>query len=400
MHYSLRNSIARNASLFYISLIMQFSRTHLFIVVFGLIFGSLNGFAQSDAKKVEASEVGADTKVSVEDMNEQAKDQKIYTVEDTGQHTWRSTFDKKMDNPAAQWEMAKATREKGSRKKAERRMVYLYRRWPNSKEAPWAARARADMLFERKEWKAAFAAYQYLIDNYSGQMEDYDSALQAQYEIAEKIMNRRRLRWIFGGYRAPEYAVEYFESVVRNGPQWSRAAEAQFMVGKCNQDAKEYELAISAYEVLGYRYPDHKLAEEAAWQQIECYRKLRKEYPAANEILDRMLTSTTVFLSTYPKSEYRTEIIKLRNELYEVKAKQVFDEAAFYAKVPKEPEAAIIYYKKMIEEYPKSTRVPEAYERIAELEKILAMPIKARTPDAPRSRPIPFTKGGQTNAAD
>ncbi|QBG46619.1 outer membrane protein assembly factor BamD [Verrucomicrobia bacterium S94] len=374
---------------------MQFSRTTLLASLFFLISGSTAVFAQSEAKQIEASGVGADTKVSVQDMTEQSKDEKVYWVEDQGQFTWRSAFDKKMDNPAAQWKLASETREKGQLKKAERRMMYLYRRWPNSKEAPWAARARADMLFERKEWKAAFEAYQYLIDNYSGQMEHYDSALEAQYEIAVKIMNRRRLRWIFGGYRAPEYAVEYFEKVVRNGPQWSRAPEAQFMVGKCNQDSKEYEQAISAYEVLGYRYPDSSLAEEAAWQQIECYRKLRKDYPAAPEILDRMLTATTVFLSTYPKSEYRTEIIKLRNKLYEVKAQQVFNEAEFYAQVPKEPEAAIIYYEKMIAEYPKSKLVPKAYKRIEELKKILAMPAKARTPEAPRSRPIPFTKGGQ-----
>ncbi len=351
--------------------------------------------AQSDAKQVESEEVGADTKITVESMREQAKSEKVYVVEDKGRFTWRSTFDKKMDTPAAQYQLANETREKGRRKKAEQRMVYLYRRWPNSKQAPLAARARADMLYERKEWKKSFEAYQYLIDNYSGQMSNYDSALQRQYEIAEKIMKRRRLRWIFGGYRAPEYAVEYFESVVRNGPQWSRAPEAQFMVGKCNQGAKEYELAISAYEVVGYRYPDSDFAEEAAWQQIQCYLKLRKDFPDAPEILDRMLTATTVFLSTYPKSGYRTEIIKLRNELYEVKAQQIFDEAAFYAKVPKEPEAAIIYYQKLIDEFPKSELVPDAYERIAELEKILALPIRARTPDAPRSRPIPFTKGHQ-----
>ncbi|WP_372798493.1 tetratricopeptide repeat protein [Pontiella sp.] len=374
---------------------MHFSRTYLLIAFLALLSGGWTASAASDVRTVEAEEVGADTKVSTESMNQKARDEKVYWVEDTGRFTWRSAFDKKMDNPAAQWELASETRKKGRLKKAEQRMLYLYRRWPNSIQAPWAARARADMLFERKEWPAAFEAYQYLIDNYSGQMTAYNSALQAQYTIAEKIMNRRRMRWMFGGYRAPEYAVEYFEAVVRNGPQWERAPEAQFMVGKCNQDAKEFEMAISAYEVVGYRYPDSSFAEEAAWQQIQCYLKLRREYPDAPEILSRMLTSTTVFLSTYPSSEYRTEIITLRNELYEVKARQVYNEAQFYADVPKEPEAAIIYYKKLIEEFPKSELVPEAYKRIAELEKILAMPVKARTPDAPRSRPLPFIEGAE-----
>ena len=222
-----------------------------------------------------------------------------YVVEEQGRSTLRSTFDTKKDTPAEQWEHANATRDKGDLKQAESRMRYLYRRWPNSKEAPWAARARADMLFERKKWKDAFKAYQLLIDNYPSRMEQYDEVLERQFDIAVKIMNRKRLRWIFGGYRAPEYAVDYYEDIIRNGPQWSRAPEAQFMIGKCNQDAKQYELAVSAYGILGYRYPDSSYAEEAAWQQIQCLSSLRKEFPNSPEVLDRMLVSTTVFLSSF-----------------------------------------------------------------------------------------------------
>ncbi|VGO14403.1 hypothetical protein PDESU_02964 [Pontiella desulfatans] len=316
----------------------------------------------------------------------------VYVIEDQGKTTWRATLDKKMDTPSEQWAHACKTRDKGFRKKADRQMLYLFRRWPNSKEAPRAARARADMLFERKKWKDAFNAYQYLISNYSGQMSNYDSALERQFQVAVKVMNRRRLRWILGGYRAPEYAIEYFEEVIRNGPQWERAPEAQFMIGKCSQDAKDYELAISAYGVLGYRYPESDYAEEAAWQQIDCLVKLRKQFPANSDVLDRTLVATTVYLSSFPSSKRRSDIIQMRNELYEVKAGRVFNEAAFYAKVPKEPEAAIIYYEKMIEEYPKSQLVPDAEERIAELRAFLALPIKARTPNAPRSKPLPFTK--------
>ena len=374
---------------------MYFSRKTVLVPILGLLLSGSFVFAQSGAKDVEGEEVGASTQVPIKEIQDQAKEEKVYWVEDKGRTTLRSAFASKKDTSTDQWTFAKATRDRGSLKKAEKRMLYLYRRWPNCKEAPWAARGRADMLFERGKWKESFTAYQYLIDNYSSRMEGYDQALERQFEVAEKIMKRRRLRWIFGGYRAPEYAVEYFEKVISNGPQWSRAPEAQFMVGKCNQDAKEFELAISAYAVLGYRYPESAYAEEAAWQQIQCLIKLRKEYPNSPEILDRTLTATTVFLSTLPQSSHKDEIIQLRNDLYEVKAGRVFNEAAFYATVPKEPEAAIIYYEKMIEEYPRSQMVPQAEERIAELKKLLAMPLEARTPKAPRSRPLPFTKGSE-----
>lgn len=301
-----------------------------------------------------------------------ADDEKAYTVEEKGRGTWRVMFDSKQPASAEQWEYARETQNKGWLKKADRRMLYLVRRWPNSKEAPWAQRARADMLYSRGKLKEAFREYQYLIDNYSSRMRDYDSVLESQFHIAVDVMNHKRMRWIFGGYRAPEYSVDYFENVIRNGPQWERAPEAQFLIGQAYQDSKELELAIAAYAVLGYRYPDSSFAEESAWRQIACLEKLHKDFPNSRDILDRTLTATTVFLTTYPASRNKGEIIQLRNRLYEVKAQKVFDEAAFYAKVPKKPEAAILYYRKMIKEYPKSKLVPDAEERIAELEALMA----------------------------
>jgi outer membrane protein assembly factor BamD (BamD/ComL family) len=317
-----------------------------------------------------------------------AKEKKPYAVEEKGKSTWKTNFDKRMPTSAEQWEYARATQNKGRLKRADRRMLYLVRRWPNSQEAPWAQRARADMLFSRGKMKDAFKEYQFLINNYSSRMRDYDSVLESQFEIANYIMNRRRLRWIFGGYRAPEYAVEYFEDVIRNGPQWDRAPEAQFLIGQCQQDAGDLEMAISGYGVLGYRYPDSTFSEEAAWQQIQCLDELRREYTSSIEILDRTLTATTVFLTTYPASKYKSRIIQLRNGLYEVKAKKAFDEAAFYAKVPKKPEAAIIYYEQMIEEYPKSKLVPDAQERIEEIKRLMVLPPMIAPKPSKSSPPI------------
>ncbi len=320
-----------------------------------------------------------------------AADEKAYVVEERGRSTWRTTFDKRHPTSAEQWDYARETQNKGWLKKADRRMLYLVRRWPNSQEAPWAQRARADMLYSRGKLKDAFREYQYLIDNYSSRMHDYDSVLESQFDIAVDVMNRRRMRWLFRGYRAPEYAVDYFEDVIRNGPQWSRAPEAQFFIGQAYQEANELELAISAYGVLGYRYPDSTFAEEAAWQQIVCLDKLRKEYPNSLEILDRTLTATTVFLTAYPQSANKGRIIQLRNRLYEVKARKAFDEAAFYAKVPKKPEAAIIYYEQMIKEYPKSQLVPEAQMRIAEIKELMVRPFSGPAP-SPKTPPLTVEK--------
>jgi outer membrane protein assembly factor BamD (BamD/ComL family) len=309
-----------------------------------------------------------------------AKKNAPYVAEEKGRATWRTTFDKRMHTPEEQWDYANKLRENGRLKKADRLMLYLVNRWPNSKEAPAAQRARADMFYERGENKKAFEAYQYLIDNYSSRMKDYNSVLEAQFKIAVEFMEKRRMRWLFGGYKSPEYAVDYFEQIIRNGPQWEKATKAQFLIGQAYQRADELENAIAAYGVLLYRYPESPLAEDAAWQRILSLDELRKEYPNNLDILDKIVLATTVFLSTYPETERRDEVIQLRNSLYEVKAQKAFDIGVFYEKVPKNSKAALLSYQKMIEEYPKSRLVPDAQERIAELEKKINPPEDSSEP--------------------
>lgn len=294
-----------------------------------------------------------------------------YVVEDKGRFVMRTLLDRKEDSAQEQMAYATKLRETGHLRKAGRAYYYLVRHWPNSDEAPISQRARADIFMERNNLKDAFKAYQYLIDNYAGRMKDYHEVIEKQFEIADTLMNRRRMRWIFGGFRSPEYAVEYFEDVISNAPQSYRAAEAQYKIGEAHMEADELEEAIMAFGELGYRYPNSEFAELAHWKKIVCYESLYKDMPYSLDVLDEMLTASTVFLTTYPKSEYREQVIELRNRLYEVKAKRAFDEAAFYQKVPKKMDAAKLCFEQMIEEYPKSKLVPEAQERIAELERLI-----------------------------
>ena len=319
----------------------------------------------------------------------EGKEQKPYVVEEHGRTTLRTSFDKRMPTSAEQWEYACKEREKGHLKKADRLMLYLVRRWPNSPEAPDAQRARADMFLEQKELKKAFNAYQYLIETYSPRMQNYEEVLDIQFDIAKKLMNKRKMRWFFGGYRTPEYAVDYFKKIIKNGPQWSRAPEAQFLIGQAYEEADQLEEAILSYGALLYLYPKSDLAEEAAWRRFSCLFKLRKQFPNDLKVLDQTLVASTVFLSDYPESKHHDEIILMRNELYEIKAQKAFDIAAFYAKVPKNKKAALLCYEDMIEQYPQSKLVPEAQKQLEKLQREIGPP--AEQADSPAE------EGGEKN---
>ena len=110
------------------------------------------------------------------------------------------------------------------------------------------------------------------------------------------------------------------------------------------------------------------------------------------------MTATTVFKDTYPKSKYTARITLLRNSLYEVMAGKVFDEAEFYAKVPKKPEASIIYYEQVIEEYPKSKLVPKAQQRIDEIRALMVHPPVSRA--VASTKPPPLTSEEEAHNAE
>lgn len=287
-----------------------------------------------------------------------------YLEKEEGARGLGALFSGAEDTSAVQWITAQQKMDEKKYRSAERILKALYERWPNSLEAPEAVVAHAEILKKRKKWDEAFNLYQYAIDNYSNRLKGYSDVLNGQFELAMSVMEMRRMTFLFGGYQIPEMAIPYFEAIILNGPQWERAAEAMMMVGECNQKSDAFEAAISAYVELTLLYPNHAFAEEAAWRRIECLNALREKYPVSPNILKRILTATTVYLSTYPDAERRGEIILLRNELYEFQSKQLLDQGRFYERVAKNPLAALRSYESVIELYPKSQHAVAAQARI------------------------------------
>ena len=287
-----------------------------------------------------------------------------YLEKEEGARGLGALFSGAEDTSAAQWSEAKQKIDEKKYRSAERILKDLYERWPNSLEAPEAVVAHAEILKKRKKWDDAFTLYQFAIDNYSNRLKGYSDVLNGQFELAMSVMETRQMTFLFGGYQLPEMAIPYFEAIILNGPQWKRAAEAMMMVGECNQKSDAFEEAITAYVELTLRYPNHALAEEAAWRRIECLKALREKYPVSPNVLNRILTATTVYLSTYPDAERRGEIILLRNELYEFQSKQLLDQGLFYERVPKNLRAALRLYELVIKLYPKSQHVVAAQARI------------------------------------
>ncbi|MFA7256998.1 MAG: LPS assembly protein LptD [Kiritimatiellales bacterium] len=284
----------------------------------------------------------------------------------SGNYFYINPFAHKPATPQDHLAYANSLRERGHIKSAREQFEILEKRWPESAEAVTAKQAAADIYFEQGKNKKAFAAYEDLIKQYYTGIKDYDAILDRQYTIAVKEMNRKRMRWLFGGYRAPEQAVPYFESILQNAPQWGRAPEMQYMIGRAYQENDDQELAVVSYSTVEYRYPDSPFAEKAAVAKIDSYKALVDSIPYSVDIREQAQFSARMFPELYTNSQHLAEVKAFDEQLTDISAGYNYEIGRFYERVPRPPKngSAAIYYTKVVKQYAGTQYAAKSAERL------------------------------------
>lgn len=284
----------------------------------------------------------------------------------TGNYLYLNPFSHKPASAPEHLAYAQSLRDQGHLKSARQQFEILTKRWPDSAEAPIAKQAVAELYAQKGKNKKAFAAYEDLVKEYYTGIKDYDAVLNRQYAIAENEMNRKRMRWLFGGYRAPERAVPMFESIIQNAPQWERAPEMQYMIGQAYQKNDDDELAVVAYSTVEYRYPNSPFAEKAAVAKIDSYKQLVERIPYSVDIREQAQLSTKLFPELYTNSQHLAEVAAFGTELHNTSAQYNYEIGQFYERVPRPPrnESAAIYYRKVQNQFGDTPYAALAAERL------------------------------------
>ncbi|MBI9020722.1 MAG: tetratricopeptide repeat protein [Verrucomicrobia bacterium] len=293
-------------------------------------------------------------------------DELPYMERAEGNYSYLNPFANKPAAPQAHWDYAQSLREQGKTGAARRQFEIFVKRWPESAQAAAAQQAVGDLYFEQGKQRKAFEAYEMLIQTYYTGIRNYDSVLENQLAIADVEMERKRMSWIFGGYTAPERAIPYLESILRNAPQWERAPEMQYRIGEAYQKNKNYEMAIMAYTTVEYRYPDSPVAEKSSFAKIESLRSLVRSAPYSLDLREQADLAVDMFKQSYPESEHRAEVDAFGQALYSSSARATYEVGEFYERVPRPPrnESARIYYEKVIEQYGGTEYAVMAAERL------------------------------------
>jgi LPS-assembly protein len=271
----------------------------------------------------------------------------------TGNYLYLNPFAYKPATVQEHLSYAQSLKEKGHLRSARKQFEILVKRWPDSAEAAIAKQSAAEIYFEQGKNKKSFTAYEELIQQYYTSIKDYDVILDRQYELATNEMNRKRMRWLFGGYRAPERAVPLFESIIQNAPQWERAPEMQYMIGQAYEKNNDQELAVVAYSTVEYRYPDSPFAEKAAVAKIGSYKEMVESMPYSVDIREQAQLSAGLFPELYTNSQHIAEAKAFTTELRNLSAEYNYEVGRFYERVPRPPqnESAAIYYRKVVAQF-------------------------------------------------
>ena len=157
-----------------------------------------------------------------------------------------------------------------------------------------------------------------------------------------------------------------FQTIVDSYSGSELIDSAQFMLAEAHFMNEDYITAAYEYERLYQAYPTSMFTEEAMFKRAVCY---FHESPKAS--LDQENTKLAIedfnhFIDTYPISTLVDEAEDYIDELNTKLAYKEYKNAELYAKL-KKYESAIIYYRMVIEEYPRTPWANESRYGIGEV---------------------------------
>jgi len=284
--------------------------------------------------------------------------------------TWRWWRRPEKSAPAAQMIHARDLLQAGKLRKTAKEFRALVDTWPDVPEAADAQREYARVLHRRGKSDDAFAEYQFLLERYGNQA-PYNDTLEQMLTIATERMNRKAATLLFGGFTDPLKAVPLFEKILELAPGWEKAPEVSWLIGRANELGGEREEAVKCYAATQYRYPDSPFAEKSAFDKSYVLYTMSQQRLKDDYLAESAWTSLTLYLQSWPHSERADKATQYRNHLFSQRAQRAYEKASFYHKTAKNPEAALIAYRRFLQQFPNSGWTTLAEMRIQELTNLL-----------------------------
>lgn len=270
-------------------------------------------------------------------------------------------------SPAEQLKVSQSRFDAKDYKQAKREFTKLIKYFPKSKEASEAQYYLGRIEEESGRPYEAYKQYQKVIDKYPFS-ERISEIIEREYRIGEEFMSGAKRKFL--GMSAPveNPAIEIFEKVVENSSYGPYAAKAQYNAGLILKGLLRYYEAEEAFDKVVSKYPSSEWAQAAKYQLAECRSALSKGPEYDQEAAREAKEKFEDFVKQNPKAELSQQARDNIKELQDKEAESRYNIARFYEK-QKNKESARIYYKAVVNDYPKTEWSAKSLERLSLMEK-------------------------------
>lgn len=267
------------------------------------------------------------------------------------------------DTPEDQYQWAMSFFNSKDYDKSVKEFEKLVRHFPRSKQAA-DAQYYVGVSFEKMGYYyKAFQAYQKTIEQYP-YTQKYDEIIARELKMGEYFYSGAKHKYM-GVPLYPSYgkAAEIFQKVNENAPFGKYADVSLFKAGESFKKAGLFEEASLCFLKLTNAYPDSKLADSAKFQAAYCTLKASGKPGYDSGATDQAIAEFDKFVSNNPESEFSKDANEALDMLYEKKAQEAFTVAKFYESQDKQ-ESAEIYYKEIVDSYPRSKYAKQASQKL------------------------------------
>lgn len=208
--------------------------------------------------------------------------------------------------------------------------------------------------------------------NRSASPKHFEEAIHYKFNIAEQFKNGVK-KPLFGSHKLPkivsaeEDALKIYDDVITAFPHDEIAAKS--LLGKAQIQVKfeDYKPSLEMLDVLIRRFPKHDLAAQAFLEKSHAYLMQCKEKSLDPALLDLADVNLRKFRLAFPREVRITEAEKDFAHMQEIFAGHLMEIGRFFEKTHKVP-ASIIYYSKVLSQYPTTEAAASAKERLENLQ--------------------------------
>ncbi len=196
----------------------------------------------------------------------------------------------------------------------------------------------------------------------------FEEAIQYKFAIAEKFQKGAR-RHLMGWKQMPKWApareeaLAIYDEVITALPHHDLGAKALYGKARLLFKDEDYKPCIETYQMLIRRFPKNPLSAQSYLGIAEVHlSQCQNQYPDP-DFLDLAEINLRKFRLDFPQDEQVEQAERMFQEMQEVYATNLYETGQFFERT-KKPHAAIIYYTKVVSNYPNTRSADLSQKRL------------------------------------